>query len=50
MRIIYAKEAGIEVQKTFCTGQNYIKLIDKNIDDLERDPEFIKEAKINPKE
>jgi hypothetical protein len=47
MRIIYAKEAGIEIQKTFCTGQNYIKLIDKNIDDLEKDSEFLKEAKAN---
>jgi|APCry1669190327_1035288.scaffolds.fasta_scaffold24540_2 hypothetical protein len=47
MRIIYAKEAGIEIHKTFCTGQNYIKLIDKNIDDLEKDSEFLKEAKAN---
>ena len=40
MRQTYAIEAALELRKCFNSAQNYIKMLDLLIDEIEKDPEF----------
>ena len=40
MRQTYAIEAALELRKCFNSAQNYIKMLDLSIDEIEKDPEF----------
>ena len=47
IRQVLAIEASLEIQKTFCAIQNYIKLIDKSIFYMELDEDFLKKKEQN---
>jgi hypothetical protein len=43
-RDIYSNEEKELIHKQFALVQNFVKLIDKNINDMEKDKEFLKHA------
>ena len=43
-RDIYTVEEKLLIEKQFAMQQNFIKMIDKNINDMEKDNEFLKKA------
>lgn len=38
--VIYATEAALELKKNFHSTQNYVKMIDRTIDEMEKDDEY----------
>ena len=40
MRQAYAVEAALELKKCFNSTQNYVKMVDRTIDEMEKDDEY----------
>ena len=39
-RQVFATEAALELKKSFNSTQNYVKMIDHTIDEMEKDPDY----------